>query len=108
HISGTGRGAKTAMHAGAQDLFRLRDIRIGKLRDCKIGLHDQNELSTLHAGPHAAGIENTLRIETFAHTLRQSSKWRRLRGKHVDLGTNRSGRADQRRMSAALCHDWVY
>ena len=105
HISGTGRGAKATMHAGAQDLFRFRDIRIGKLRDCKIGLHDQNELTTLHAGPHAAGIENTLRIETFAHALRQSSKRRRLRSKHVDFGTNRGGRADQHRMTAALRHD---
>ena len=39
HIGRTGRGAEAAMHAGAQDLFRFRDIRIGELREGEGGLH---------------------------------------------------------------------
>lgn len=31
HVGRTGGGAKAAMHAFAQDLFRFRDMRIGKL-----------------------------------------------------------------------------
>ncbi len=33
HIGRTGRGAKPAMHAGAQDLVGFRDIGIGQLRE---------------------------------------------------------------------------
>ncbi len=33
HIGRTGRGAEAAMHAGAQDFFRFRNVRIGKLRE---------------------------------------------------------------------------
>jgi len=39
HIGRTGRRAKAAMHASAQDLLRLRDIGIGKLREGEISLH---------------------------------------------------------------------
>ena len=40
HVSRTSRGTETAMHAGAQDLLRLRDVRIGELRQRESGLHD--------------------------------------------------------------------
>ena len=33
HIGRAGRGAEAAMHAGAQDLVGLRDVRIGELRE---------------------------------------------------------------------------
>src|SRR5437763_506998 len=39
HISRTGRGAKSTMHAGAQDLVGFRDIGIGELSDAEFGLH---------------------------------------------------------------------
>ena len=39
HIGRTGRGAKSAMHAGAQDLVGFRDIGIGELREAEFGLH---------------------------------------------------------------------
>ena len=39
HIGRTGRGAKAAMDTGAQDLFRFRDIGIGKLRESEVSLH---------------------------------------------------------------------
>jgi hypothetical protein len=34
------RGAEAAMNAGTQDLLRLREVRIGKLRQRERGLHD--------------------------------------------------------------------
>src|SRR5438105_3662381 len=40
HISRAGGGAKAAMHAGAQDLFRFADLWIEQLLGRKIGLHD--------------------------------------------------------------------
>ena len=64
-IGRTSRGAKAAMDAGAQDFFRFRGIGIGKLSDGEVGLHRGYS----HAGPHAAGIENALRIEPLAHAL---------------------------------------
>src|SRR5690606_27968408 len=39
HIGWAGRGAEAAMHAGAQDPVRLRDLRIGQLREGERGLH---------------------------------------------------------------------
>src|SRR6204780_1737821 len=39
HIGRTSRGAEATMHAGAQDFFRISDVRIGKLRQGEIGLH---------------------------------------------------------------------
>ena len=39
HIGRAGRGAEAAMHAGAQDLFRFRDLRIGQLGEGEGGLH---------------------------------------------------------------------
>ena len=36
HIGRAGRGAEAAMHAGAQDLVGLRDVRIGKLAREKV------------------------------------------------------------------------
>src|SRR5438105_999250 len=38
-IGRAGRGAETAMHAGAQYLFRLPIVGIGKLREREAGLH---------------------------------------------------------------------
>ena len=39
HIGRAGGGAEAAMHAGAQDLFRFRDLRIDQLREGEVGLH---------------------------------------------------------------------
>ena len=39
HVSRAGGGAKAAMHAGAQDLFGLRHLRIHQLREGEGGLH---------------------------------------------------------------------
>jgi hypothetical protein len=39
HIGRTGRGAEAAVHAGAQDFFGFRDLRIGELRQGEGGLH---------------------------------------------------------------------
>ncbi len=39
HIGRAGGGAEAAMHAGAQDFFRFRDLRIGELREGEGGLH---------------------------------------------------------------------
>src|SRR6185312_8016820 len=38
-IGRTSRGAESAMHAGAQNLVRFRDIRIGELCEGEVGLH---------------------------------------------------------------------
>src|SRR6201997_4854633 len=45
HISRTGRGAETAMHAGAQDLVGLRNIGIGELGKAELGLHAPSRTS---------------------------------------------------------------
>ena len=66
HIGRTSRGAEAAMHAGAQDLFRFRDIRIGKLREREGGLHAS--YTPAHMRP---AIEHALRIEALAHPLGQ-------------------------------------
>src|SRR5689334_22501327 len=66
HIGRTSRRAKSAMHAGAQNLFRFRNIGIGKLREGEVSLHRQYQVARLHPGPHATGIENALRVEAFA------------------------------------------
>jgi len=39
HVGRTGRGAEAAMHAGAQDAVRFRDIGVGELREGKGSLH---------------------------------------------------------------------
>src|SRR5690606_13696525 len=39
HVGWAGRRAEAAMHAGAQDPVRLRDLRIGQLREGERGLH---------------------------------------------------------------------
>ena len=39
HIGRAGRLAEAAMHAGAQNIVRHRDVRIGELREGEIGLH---------------------------------------------------------------------
>ena len=58
HIGRAGRGAEAAMHAGAQNLVRLRDVRIGELGEAR-------SWSASHARPHAAGVEHALGIEAF-------------------------------------------
>ncbi len=45
HIGGTGGGAKTAMHALAQDGLGFGHMRIGKLRGRKIGLQTLTPMS---------------------------------------------------------------
>ena len=82
------------MHAGAQNLVRLRDVRIGKLREGEIGLHGS------HPRPHAPGTEHALRIEPSPHPLGQCGEHRRFRRKHINRGTDRDRRADKRRMAA--------
>ena len=39
HIGRTRRRAEPAMHAGAQDFFRLRDVGIGQLCKREVSLH---------------------------------------------------------------------
>jgi len=39
HIGRAGRGAESAMHAGAQNLVGFRNIGIGKLREAEFGFH---------------------------------------------------------------------
>ena len=39
YVGRTGRGAESAMHAGAQDFFRGGDLRIFQLRESERGLH---------------------------------------------------------------------
>ena len=39
HVGRAGRGAEAAMHAGAQDSLRFRDVRVGELREGERGLH---------------------------------------------------------------------
>src|SRR5579872_4696667 len=39
HVGRTGRGAEAAMHAGAQDLFRLLRVGIEQLRRGEVGAH---------------------------------------------------------------------
>src|SRR5262249_33682700 len=69
---------------------------------------------TSHTGPHAAGIENALRIEPFAHALRQSRKRRRLGREHVGPwpnggpGATGGGCADERGVSAGGRRGRVY
>ena len=93
-VSRTGRGAETAMHAGAQNLVRLGGVRIGKLGQGEIRLHRS------HPCPHAPGIEHALRIEAASHALGQCREHRRFRRKDVDRGAHRDRSADQRRMTA--------
>ena len=81
------------MHAGAQDLVGLRDIRIGELREGEGGLH-------LHARPHPARIEHALRIEALLDPPGQARRGRVLRLEHRHGGAQRGRRADQRRVAA--------
>ena len=101
HIGRAGRGAKAAVHAGAQDLFRFRDMRVGQLREGEGGLH------VLNTRPHASGIEHALRIEALPHALRQCGKRGRLRLEHVDLGAERCRRANERRVAAGRGRRWI-
>ena len=39
HVGRAGGGAEAAMHAGAQDLFRFRHVRVGQLREGEGSLH---------------------------------------------------------------------
>ena len=41
HIGRAGRGAEAAMHAGAQNLFRHADVRVGELRGGEVRLHQR-------------------------------------------------------------------
>ncbi len=43
HVGRAGGGAEAAMHAGAQDLLRLRDLRVGELGEGEQGLHAGNQ-----------------------------------------------------------------
>ena len=81
HIGRAGRGAEAAMHAGAQDLVGLRDVRIGELREGEGGLHS-------HARPHPPGVEHALRIEALLHAPGQGGERLRLRLEHRDGGAH--------------------
>src|SRR4029453_19000947 len=59
HIGRAGRGAEAAMHAALQDRIRAGDGRIGELDLVETGLHR----FSLYPRIHAAGIENTDRIQ---------------------------------------------
>ncbi len=94
HIGRTGRGAKSAMHAGAQDLVGFRDIGIGELRQAEFGFHA--------ADPRV--IRPRLRIFFGSKLWRTRSlragKAGRLRMKHLDIAPHLVGGAQQRGMTA--------
>ena len=95
HIGRAGRGAEAAMHAGAQDLVGLRDIRIGELGEGEGGLHAQTPayirpgLST----PFGSKLSFTRRVKAASACV--------LRLEHRHRGADRGRRADQRRVAAA-------
>ena len=94
HVGRAGRGAETAMHAGAQDLVGFRDIGIGELRQAEFGFHV--------AAPRV--IRPRLRMFFGSKLWRTRSLKRgkavRLRMEHVDVAPDLFGRADQGGMAA--------
>ncbi len=90
-----GRGAKAAMDAIAQDLFRSSRVRIRKLGEREIGLHRSNTRI------HTARIENPFGIEALFDPFSQCSKRRWLRMKDGNTGANTFRCPDQGRVSAS-------
>ncbi len=94
HIGRASRVAEAAMHAGAQDLFRFRDVRIGKLRQSEGGLH----------GYTPAHMRPALSTPCGSKLLRtrcgQCRKRRRLGREHGDRGAHGGRRANERGVAA--------
>ena len=100
HIGRTGRRAEAAMHAFAQDLLRLRDMRIGELRGGEIGLHRSARIR--------AGVQDAARIERCLHRAGRARRGRRrLRLEHRDrraIGGERAPASRGRRRRARAAH----
>ena len=69
HVGRAGRGAEAAMHAGAQNLFRIR-----RCRDRRAASGVKSVCMTSDARVHAAGIEDAARVEAFLHARRSARR----------------------------------
>ena len=94
HIGRAGRGAEAAMHAGAQDLVGLRDVRIGELGEGEGGLH---RYTPAHIRP---GLSTPFGSKLSLTRLVKRGERRVLRLEHRHRGADRGRRADQRRVAA--------
>ncbi len=97
HVGRTGRGAEAAMHAGAQDLFRFRHIRIGKLGESEGGLH---RYTPAHMRP---ALSTPCGSKLFRTRCVNAASAGGSGVEHLDRGAHGGGRADQRRMAAGRC-----
>jgi hypothetical protein len=86
------------MHAGAQDLVGLADVRIGELGEGKFGLHGiTGSGSYAH---HPAAIENLFGVEARLDALAQRGNAGLLRMENVDRRADLIGAAQQHGVTA--------